>query len=75
MMKCSALILKLPYFLSTDADAKTIKAAFITKSKESHPDTNLDDPEGSAKRFQEIVAAYEILNDEDKKSQLDAALR
>jgi len=61
--------------LKPDASSKQIKDAFISKSKESHPDTNPDDPEGAAVRFQEIVAAYEFLNDADRKKQLDASLR
>ena len=59
----------------TDADQKAIKDAFIQKSKENHPDTNPDDPEGAAHRFQSVVAAYEVLSDADQKRSVDESLR
>jgi len=61
--------------VKTSADTKEIKEAFFAKSKENHPDLNPDNPEESAIRFQEIVEAYEILCDAEKKERLDAALR
>ena len=59
----------------TDADQKAIKDAFIQKSKENHPDTNPDDPEGAAHRFQSVVAAYEVLSDADQKRSVDESLK
>ncbi|KAF9466534.1 DnaJ-domain-containing protein [Collybia nuda] len=39
-----------------------IRKAYMRKAKEHHPDKNINDPEAGQK-FQEIAAAYEILND------------
>ena len=46
--------------LDSDADFKTVKAAYRRLAKENHPDVNKDDEE-AAKRFQQIQAAYDVL--------------
>ncbi|XP_070197500.1 protein tumorous imaginal discs, mitochondrial-like isoform X2 [Littorina saxatilis] len=52
------------------ADAGAIKKAYYQLAKKYHPDMNKDDPD-SAKKFQEVSEAYEILSDESKRQQYD----
>ena len=47
------------------ANADAVKRAWRTLAREYHPDRNPDDP-NSARRFQDIQTAYEILSDEGK---------
>jgi hypothetical protein len=46
--------------LESDADFKSVKAAYRRLAKEYHPDTNPDD-QTAADRFQKVQAAYEVL--------------
>jgi hypothetical protein len=46
--------------LETDADFKTIKAAWRRLAKENHPDLKPGDEE-AATRFQQVQAAYDVL--------------
>lgn len=55
-----------------DADAKAIKAAYHKLAKKHHPDVNGNSDE-SKKRFQEISEAYEVLSDENRRHNYDAA--
>lgn len=48
-----------------DADARTIKRAFLKKARTVHPDVS-DDPEAEAK-FKELNEAYSVLSDEQKR--------
>ena len=52
------------------ASQKDIKKAYYQLAKKYHPDTNKGNPDAS-KKFQEVSEAYEILSDEDKRSQYD----
>lgn len=47
--------------VSPDANEDEVKKAYRKKAREHHPDKNPDDPEASQK-FQEMLAAYEILS-------------
>lgn len=53
-----------------NASAKDIKKAYYQLAKKYHPDTNKGDPE-SAKKFQEVSEAYEILSDDSKRNSYD----
>jgi len=55
--------------VSESASAAEIKKAYRTLAKKYHPDMNKD-PQAEEK-FKEINAAYEVLGDEQKKSQYD----
>jgi len=55
--------------VSENATAAEIKKAYRTLAKKYHPDMNKD-PKAEEK-FKEINAAYEVLGDEQKKSQYD----
>ncbi|MEA3513211.1 MAG: DnaJ C-terminal domain-containing protein [Campylobacterota bacterium] len=55
--------------ISEDATVAEIKKAYRGLAKKYHPDMNKD-PKAEEK-FKEINAAYEVLGDEDKKSQYD----
>ena len=55
--------------VSENATASEIKKAYRTLAKKYHPDMNKD-PKAEEK-FKEINAAYEVLGDEQKKSQYD----
>ena len=55
--------------VSENASASEIKKAYRTLAKKYHPDMNKD-PKAEEK-FKEINAAYEVLGDEQKKSQYD----
>ena len=52
-----------------DADARTIKRAFLKKARTVHPDVS-DDPEAEAK-FKELNEAYSVLSDEQKRANYD----
>ena len=52
-----------------DADARTIKRAFLKKARELHPDVNKA-PDAEA-RFKEVNEAYTILSDETKRANYD----
>lgn len=52
-----------------DADAKTIKRAFLKKARVLHPDVS-DDPDAEAK-FKELNEAYSVLSDETKRANYD----
>ncbi|PFH53100.1 hypothetical protein AMATHDRAFT_79253 [Amanita thiersii Skay4041] len=52
---------------ATEAD---IKKAYRKKAKEHHPDKNINDPDASQK-FQEMLAAYEILSDPQSREVYD----
>jgi molecular chaperone DnaJ len=52
-----------------DADAKTIKRAFLKKARKLHPDVNKA-PDAEAK-FKEVNEAYSVLSDERKRANYD----
>ncbi|MGL5172754.1 MAG: molecular chaperone DnaJ [Olsenella sp.] len=52
-----------------DADAKTIKRAFLKKARVLHPDVS-DDPNAEEK-FKEVNEAYSVLSDEQKRANYD----
>jgi len=52
------------------ASAKDIKKAYYELAKKYHPDTNKNDP-NSAKKFQEVSEAYQVLSDDSKRKQYD----
>ncbi|KAJ2922882.1 hypothetical protein H1R20_g14248, partial [Candolleomyces eurysporus] len=56
--------------VSPDASQDDIKKAYKKKAKEHHPDKNINDPDAGQK-FQEMAAAYEILNDPDAREIYD----
>jgi curved DNA-binding protein CbpA len=56
-----------------DDDADTFKRAFRQAVKASHPDFHADDPD-AASRFRQVVKAYEILRDPEKRSAYDELL-
>ena len=52
-----------------DADARTIKRAFLKKARVLHPDVN-DTPDAE-ERFKEVNEAYSVLSDETKRANYD----
>lgn len=56
--------------VSKDASDAEIKSAFRKLAKKYHPDLNKDDP-SAAEKFKEAQEAYEVLSDEQKRSQYD----
>jgi DnaJ-class molecular chaperone len=52
------------------ASEAEVKKAFRRAAKQHHPDQNRDDPR-AAERFAELNAAYEILGDQQKRTQFD----
>jgi curved DNA-binding protein CbpA len=56
-----------------DDDTETIKKAFRTAAKASHPDHHGDDPEAAA-RFRQISKAYGILRDPEQRAAYDRLL-
>ncbi|MBM6775257.1 molecular chaperone DnaJ [Olsenella profusa] len=52
-----------------DADAKTIKRAFLKKARKLHPDVS-DDPDAEEK-FKEVNEAYTVLSDDQKRANYD----
>lgn len=56
--------------VSKDASKDEIKSAFRKLAKKYHPDLNKDDP-SAAEKFKEAQEAYEVLSDDNKKSQYD----
>lgn len=52
-----------------DADAKTIKRAFLKLARKLHPDVS-DDPDAEAK-FKEVNQAYSVLSDDRRRANYD----
>ena len=52
-----------------DADAKTIKRAFLKKARTLHPDVS--DAPDAEERFKEVNEAYSVLSDEQKRANYD----
>ena len=52
--------------VSKDADAKTIKRAFLKLARELHPDVN--QAPDAEQRFKEVNEAYSVLSDERKRA-------
>ncbi len=55
--------------VSRDADAKTIKRAFLKKARKLHPDVS--DAPDAEERFKEVNEAYSVLSDDQKRSNYD----
>ena len=55
--------------VAKDADARTIKRAFLKLARELHPDVN-QAPDAEA-RFKEVNEAYSVLSDERKRANYD----
>ena len=53
-----------------NANSNQIKKAYRKLAKELHPDQNKDDPKAQEK-FQDLAAAYEVLNDQEKRKIYD----
>mmetsp|Transcript_23640 Transcript_23640/g.26081 ORF Transcript_23640/g.26081 Transcript_23640/m.26081 type:complete len:567 (+) Transcript_23640:110-1810(+) len=56
--------------ISTNASGSEIKKAYYKKARTCHPDKNPDDPEAHLK-FQELSQAYNVLSNDDLKSNYD----
>ena len=52
-----------------DADAKTIKRAFLKKARKLHPDVS--DAPDAEERFKEVNEAYSVLSDDQKRANYD----
>ncbi|KAJ7443605.1 DnaJ domain-containing protein [Mycena galericulata] len=57
------------------ATSSEIRRSYLKKVVEAHPDKNLDDPDGAAKRFRVVQQAYNVLSDNDKRAEYDHAPR
>jgi molecular chaperone DnaJ len=57
--------------VSRSADDATIKKAFRKLARELHPDVNAHDPDAEEK-FKEAAAAYEVLNDPERRRLYDS---
>lgn len=55
--------------VARDADAKTIKRAFLKKARTLHPDVNKE--ADAEEHFKEVNEAYSVLSDERKRSNYD----
>ncbi len=55
--------------VARDADAKTIKRAFLKKARKLHPDVS--DAPDAEERFKEVNEAYSVLSDDQKRSNYD----
>jgi molecular chaperone DnaJ len=55
--------------VAKDADQATIRKAFRKLARQHHPDVSKDP--GAERRFKEINAAYQVLSDEERRSQYD----
>jgi len=60
--------------IETSASDREIKKAFWTLAKKFHPDKNPRDEKASEQKFKEIIAAYEILIDQNKRQIYDHTL-
>ena len=49
-----------------------IKKAYRTLSKKYHPDANPDNKEEADRKMKELIEAYNVLNDKDKRREYDA---
>lgn len=56
--------------IAKSASEKEVKSAYRKLAKAYHPDQNKDDPKAQAK-FSEASAAYDLLNDKEKRAQYD----
>lgn len=56
-----------------DDDAETLKSAFHSAVKASHPDLNASDPD-ALRRFRQVVTAYAILRDAEQRGVYDRLL-
>lgn len=56
--------------ISPDATQKDIKDAYRRQVKAVHPDLNSGDPSG-VERMKDLVRAYEVLGDEDRRTEYD----
>ena len=56
--------------ISKNASPSEVKKAYYQLAKKHHPDKNPNDPKAAA-LFQEISEAYEVLGDEEKRSEYD----
>jgi len=54
-------------------DAKTLKKAFRKAAKATYPDVNAGDPDAQL-RFSQVVRAYDILSDAEKRAAYDRFL-
>ena len=54
-------------------DAEGLRAAFRRAAKAAHPDINPDDPD-AARRFRELLRAYDILTDGEQRATYDELL-
>ncbi|KAJ7874626.1 DnaJ domain-containing protein [Mycena leptocephala] len=57
------------------ATSSEIRKSYLKKVVEAHPDKNLDDQDGAAKRFRVVQKAYDALSDSDKRAKYDHAPR
>lgn len=51
-----------------------IKRAFRRLAKRYHPDTNLQDEQGAAKRLKEVIKAYRVLSNDRERARYDVGL-
>lgn len=59
--------------ISSDATTQDIKQAFRRLARQYHPDLHPHDPQAQSK-FQQLVAAYEVLVDPDRRCEYDQGL-
>ncbi len=55
--------------VDTDADDKTVKAAYRRLARKYHPDVSAE--ENAESQFKEVAEAYEVLKDKDKRAEYD----
>lgn len=55
--------------VETDADTKAIKTAYRKLARKYHPDMNPE--KGAEEKFKEVVEAYEVLKDANKRAEFD----
>ena len=58
--------------VGSNASDQEIRSAYRKLAREHHPDANPDDPK-AGERFKEISHAYDVLSDESKRRDYDAA--
>ena len=57
--------------VADDADAAAVRRAFRRLAKRWHPDRNREAPEAAEERFREIVAAWRVLGDAERRRRYD----